>query len=349
MTFPFPFPLDTDPLLSDDFTAFADNGWVATGDAVLVDNWFDDVDQILLFAEYLGFWGNNPAVEQSPGARSTRITKTYTGLPANAYVTVQVDVAFYAQDFGAAGKWVGMEVDGVQFAPNVAASGGGAPNAGQVIGYGTTSAGGELTVAFGVDDLTVSCDLHILFDNLTISTPAAELADIIIDSANLFYENTAPISITRGGFAFDAQEEYEEYDFDGKTAPVAGCEEVVAMRPVLRGNFMMTSERHISIYRPDGSWANSAYGRTFTPAAMRAALGAGVYLNNVRCIWKRARGDFIQVRFPMALCKRYGIGALDTDEGLIPVEIEARQDLSTGTPASQRLYYIDILPIGATL
>lgn len=320
---PFPVGAGRDALIQDDFTAWASNGWVATGDAVIVDCW-GDADHIKLFVEMLGFWGNDPEVEQSPGARSTRLTKTYDGLPANRLVVVRVGVAFYAQDFGAAGKFVGMEINGVQFAPSVAASGTLTPALGEIVGYGMTNGDGEITVAFGCDDITVSCDLHIQFDNLEITTPAAELADIYYD-AGVGYVNGNPISPTRGGISFDPQEVIEDYDFPGKTAPVEGCDEVVSSRPRCRTRFMLTGEYQFTVYRPDGSWANGALEgeRVYTPAAARAAFGAGVYIEFV-AIWPRARGDYVGVRFRKALCRQYALGSVDKDEGEIPVEIEAR-------------------------
>jgi hypothetical protein len=353
MARPTPFPRQTSSaVVSDDFTAWESNGWTATGDAVVVDAW-EDTDQITLFAEYLGFWGSNPLLEQEPAERSTRVTKTYSGLPGNTRVRVVASVAFYAQDFGAVGAWVGMEVDGVQFAPNVGPSGTGTANDGEIVGYGITSAGGTLLIAFGVDDLgPPSLDLHITFDSLEISTIAADLADIIIDSAVAWMLGN-PMSITRGSLTFEPNEEWENYDFPGKTMPVVGLDEVVRSKPVVRGNMMLTGEDQLSMYRPGGDWADaeSAGGasvgdssiRTFTPGQFRSALAGGAYLENFIVIWKRLRGDYIAVEFPVALCTKYSIGSQDGDEGQIGVEIEARQ-ANDGTPLSSIPYLIHILP-----
>lgn len=340
-----PFPIrgaTAEPLLSDDFTAFASNGWVATGDAVLVDDWFDDDDHILLFAEYLGFWANNPAVEQNPGARSTRITKTYEGLPPNRLVAVQVGVAFYAQDFGAAGKWVGMEVNGAKFEPNVTASGTGTPNIGLVTGVGRTNGDGEITIAFGVDNLTVSCDLHIFFDNLVITPMAAELADIFYDAGVLYVDGNG-FSITRGGAAapFDPGEEWESYEFPGFRAPVEGCDELVRCRPTIRVRCMLTGEYQFTVYRPDGTWADHATidgARVYTLAAMGAALSASKYPKNVIVVWPRQRGDYVGVHFPVALGRRFTMSSADKDEGGLDMEFEAR--IPAGEPLTTVPYRI---------
>ena len=135
--------------------------------------------------------------------------------------------------------------------------------------------------------------------------------------------------------------------------PVAGLDEVVRSKPVVRGNMMLTGEDQLSMYRPGGDWADadSAGGasvgdssiRTFTPGQFRSALAGGAYLEHYSVIWKRLRGDYIAVEFPVALCTTYGIGSQDGDEGQIGVEIEARQ-ANDGTPLSSIPYLIHILP-----
>lgn len=347
---PFPVGGSSVPLLTDDLTAWASNGWVATGDAVIVDCW-GDADHIRLFVEMLGFWGNNPEVEQSPGARSTRLTKTYgtaDGLTPNRFVIVKCDVAFYAQDFGAAGKFVGMYVNDATFAPNVAASGTVTPALGQIVGFGMTNGAGEIEIAFGCENITVSCDLHIQFDNIEFTTPAAELADIYYDAGAGYIANN-PFSITRGGGQFDPQEEIDDYEFPGKRAPVQGCDEVVRCRPILRTRFMLTGEYQFQIYRPGGSWGDHASienARTYTPDAMGAALANGVYIQDFVFVWPRQRGDYIAVHFPVALVRRYGMGSLDKDEGTIEVEIEAR--IPAGEPIATVPYRIHTYAAGTT-
>jgi hypothetical protein len=353
MARPTPFPRQTSSaIVSDDFTAWESNGWVASGDALVVDEWID-TDQITLFSEHAAYWGSNPETEQDPSERSTRVTKTYSGLPGNTRVRVVAGVTFFAQDFGAVGAWVGMEVNGEQYAPNVGPSGTVPGNEGEIVGYGTTSGDGTIEIAFGVDDLgPPSLDLHITFDSIEISTVAADLADIIIDSAVAWMLGN-PMSITRGSLTFEPNEEWENYDFPGKTMPVAGLDEVVRSKPVVRGTMMLTGEDQLSMYRPGGDWADadSAGGasvgdssiRTFTPGQFRSALAGGAYLENFIVIWKRLRGDYLAVEFPVALCTKYGIGSQDGDEGQIGVEIEGRQ-ANDGTPLSSIPYLIHILP-----
>lgn len=350
---PFPLQQNSGELLTDDLTAWASDDWEATGDEVIKDCW-GDTDDIKLFVEMLAYWGNNPEVEQSPAARSTRLTKTYTQdndgnpLPANRLIVVSVGVAFYAQDFGAAGKWVGMEVNGVQFAPSVTASGTLTPNVGTMIGYGITNSEGELEVAFGCDDITVSCDLHIHFDNIVLSSPDIALSQIFYDAAVLYVSGN-PVSITRDGFSFDPQEVRESYDYPGKANEIEGLEEIVSARPVLRGAFMLSGEYQFTVYRPGGAWGNHASvsgGRTYTIPQIRSALTTGLSLTSVLAIWRRP-SDYLVVEFPKAICRSYSLSSRDKDEGTIPVEIAAL--VPNGSSSKTTPYKLHTFPLGTEL
>jgi len=177
-----------------------------------------------------------------------------------------------------------------------------------------------------------------------------DFGDIIIDSA-VAWQQGNPTSITRGSLSFAPNEEWEHYDFPGKTMPVVALGEVVRSRPVVSGSMMMAGESQFLIYRPGGTWANGTTAggiittgvRTYTPGAFRAPLSAGAYLENFIVLWKRQRGDFVAVEFPLALCTKYSIGAKDNDEGLIPVEFQARQE-NAGTPLASVPYLIHTLP-----
>jgi hypothetical protein len=162
-----------------------------------------------------------------------------------------------------------------------------------------------------------------------------------------------PTSITRGSLTFDAGEEWENYPFPGKAMAVAGLDEVVRSKPVIRGQMMMTGEQQFElIYRPGGAWTDettaggqAAEGvRTYTPGAFRSPLSTSALIPQLMVIWKRLRGDYIAVEFPYALNTQFGIGSGDADEGLIPVEFEARQDLSSATPKTGVPYLVHILP-----
>lgn len=353
MTAPVPYPISgSATLATDPFTGAQPSAdWTVTGDAILIDGWGGS-GQLVLFSQGLGFWGSNPELEQEPGTRSTRVERTYTpddfpGLTPNTYVRVTVGVQFFAQSFGAAGKFIGMYVGDTQCAPNVASSETITPNVGECIGYGTTDEDGAITIAFAAESITVSYDINIVFDNLTIES-VGDFEDIIIDTAVVYHDESTPVSITKQGARFDPGWQWDEYDYPGKTASTLGAAELAGMKPVVRTTFMTTGERHWLIYAPGGEWSDGPYGRRYTPPALRTAIDSAAYLTNVRTIWKRLRGDFIQVHFPKAIVRTHGIETVDRDEGGIPAEIEGVQDLSSGTPGTVPVYYVDILAEGAT-
>ena len=330
-------------LLTDDFTGWgSDPDWVVAGDSVVVDEW-GGANDIQFESAMLVYWENNPEAEQEPAVRSSTATKTYTGLPANRLVLVRVPTTWF-HGSGNVG-FIGMRVNGAEFTPAVDPTGSLSAPTVEMIGWGTASAAGELTVQFAVEDLQPSFSVNINFEELTISTPALELADIYYDAGRL-YVGGSQVSVTRGGVTFDPQEEWEDYDFPGKASPVQGCEEIVRSRPVLRTRFMLTGEYQFLVYRPGGGWSDGAIEgqRTYTLPALRAALSTGLYLVDVIAVWPRARGDFVAVHFPVAVVRRYGMASQDKDEGEIPVEIEAR--VATGDPLTTVPYLIHTYAAG---
>jgi hypothetical protein len=175
----------------------------------------------------------------------------------------------------------------------------------------------------------------------------AEFADIIIDSATLLVDGVQ-LSVSRGGWTFDEGAEWEDYAFPGKTMSTVGARSLVRLKPVIKGTALLSGEDQITAFRPDGTWANHASiagARTFTPNALRAYLTDADYLENVICIWKRIRGDYIAVEFPFAVCGSWGIGATDGDEGTIQITIEAVQEnAGTGTTRTRLPYRIRKVP-----
>jgi hypothetical protein len=324
------------------------SGKTISGDDVIKDGWSDiGGNNIQLFVQQLGTWGD----DDDPFPRSTKVSWVQSGLPINTYVKVTIGVGWNYMDFGASGKPIGLYVNDVLFAPGTTPSGTITANNGTVVGYGVTNSAGELNLALGVENVTPSLDILIQFGgNIAVGLSSAEFADIITDSATLWQRGN-PTSVTRGSLSFEPNEVWENFDFPGKTMPVVGLDECVSMRPVIKGSMMMTGEDQFNMYRPGGSWANgdSAGGivaagiRTFTPGAFRSVLSEGAYLQNLIVIWKRQRLDYVAVEFLFALCTHFGISAQDGDEGLIPVEFEARQP-NEGTPLTSIPYLIHILP-----
>jgi hypothetical protein len=173
-----------------------------------------------------------------------------------------------------------------------------------------------------------------------------DFGDIIIDSAVLIV-NGVQLTASRGGWTFDPGETWEDFAFPGRAMNTKDCRELVSLTPTIKGTAMLMGEDQVSAYRPDGTWSDSTTledVRLFRPNAIRADLTAGSYLQDVFCVWKRQRGDYIAVEFPFAINTSWSIGAADTDEGLVPIVLEAAQDPTTGTTKTRIPYRVHTFP-----
>jgi hypothetical protein len=207
-------------------------------------------------------------------------------------------------------------------------------------------ASGNIDCEFGIflDDGIGSTSIGATLDEIVVES-IDESWDIIPDSAICYREGNIPISITREGASFDPRIVWDNYEYEGKRAPVYGHDEPVSMSPVVRVKFMEVSEDQIALYQPGGVWGDTAFDRTLTPPSMGSPLATSFALNDFRCVWKRWSGGYLQARFPKAFVTGWSLAAADKNEGEIPVMIEARQDLTGGlNPKTTPLFYIDRLP-----
>lgn len=330
---------ESQPLITASLTAWESNGWVRTDDNI-------DSEAALI-------WGGNGEFAWSAlGSTllwSSELVRTFTGLPPNTLVRVEV-VATWSLRVGMPGgpgpvpanptPFFGATVQGVR---SVSAT-----TLGPVATLSflaMTDGSGGLEIRLGGVGMHGSQDIVAGFTTVDVSTVIGDFADIILDSAVLIV-NGMQLTISRGSWSFDPGEEWEDFPFPGRTMNVKGCRELVRLKPTIKGSAMMAGEVQISAYRPDGTWtdhATIAGARTFTPNALRAYLGE--YLSNVFIVWKRLRGDYIAVEFPDAVCGSYSLGSQDNDEGQFPLVIEAVQDLSLGgTTKTTVPYRLHTLP-----
>jgi hypothetical protein len=345
---PTPYPVGGSPtvLFSDDFTAWRSN-WAVTGDAVIVGWWQPPVDQMYLAGQAFGFWVP-PGPDAPPFDRGTKATRVITGLPANRFVSVAVDSSWRLANFVTPASFMGLYVNAAKYGSPIGPSGTLTAPTVKTIGFGTTNGAGALTLALGTENIHPSMAIDIGWDNVTVYDGYYDpdpFRDLLIDTAVAYLDENKPLSISRGSLAFDPRAVFQPMDFDGQVGPVAGGDELVSLSPVVTGNLMFSGERHIAAYFPGGTWADSSYGRTYTPVAPRTVVAA---LTGFRVIWQRLRGDYLSVRFPKALCRAHALSSQDKDEGLFAVEVEARQDLAGNlNPRTTPFFFYDILPIGA--
>lgn len=172
--------------------------------------------------------------------------------------------------------------------------------------------------------------------------------DILLDTG-LLYLATNPFGASRGGLTFNPGKTIRNIPFDLKRAPIVGLDRVTEMVPTIEGTF-------IELGSPD--WANFETGATNTFASATAVTGiitpkkagvlfvAGDYLTNLRLVFQRANdAGYVQVRFPKALVKTYGLTGKDTEEPEVKVTFEARLDI---TASGATLYDAPYLIEGLT-
>lgn len=156
-------------------------------------------------------------------------------------------------------------------------------------------------------------------------------SDILLDSGVLYVGATV-FGAFQGGLKFDPGVSYRNADFDGKRSPVKLLDRVTMRMPKISGTVIQLATTNVAQIEPaatvaaTGAWTGST---SYAPKAAGSLLATGDYLSEVRCIWQRGAStgaQFVQVRFPSALCTKYDITGQDGAEVAIAIEIEARLD-----------------------
>ena len=170
--------------------------------------------------------------------------------------------------------------------------------------------------------------------------------DVVLDSGVLYIGSTVFGALT-GGLKFDPGTEYRAVEFDGRRSPVKGLDRKAAMMPKLSGTLIQLSTTNVTQIEPGAdleatqAWTGST---SYAPQRAGTFLVAGDYLENVRAIWLRGGGNYVQVRFPDALLTKYDVTSQDNAEIAIAVEIEARLDMSvSGANVGDAPYRIEYL------
>lgn len=155
-------------------------------------------------------------------------------------------------------------------------------------------------------------------------------SDVLIDSGVL-YVGASVFGAFQGGLKFDPGVEYLNTNFDGKRSPVKLLDRKNMQMPKISGTVIQLSTTNVGQIEPGatvvgaGAWTGST---SYQPKRAGAYLASGDYLTNVRAIWLRGGGNFVQVRFPSALVTKYDVTSQDGQEVAIALEIEARLDMT---------------------
>ena len=152
--------------------------------------------------------------------------------------------------------------------------------------------------------------------------------DVVLDSGVLYVGATV-FGAFQGGLKFDPGITYRSTDFDGKRSAVKLLDRKMMVAPKLSGTVIELATGSVARLEPGatvattGAWTAST---SYAPKRSAGLLVAGDYVNDVRAIWLRGGGGFVQVRFPSGLLTKYDIQSQDGEEASISLEIEARLD-----------------------
>jgi hypothetical protein len=170
-------------------------------------------------------------------------------------------------------------------------------------------------------------------------------SDVLLDSGVL-YAGTSVFGAFAGGLKFDPGITYRNIEFDGKRSPVREIDRKMMQVPKLTGTVIQLSTTNVSQIEPGaasatgvtavtaaGGWTGAS--QSYTPKRAAGLLAVGDYLSDIRAIWLRGSGTFVQVYFKSALCTKYDITSQDGAEIAIAIELEAR--LAFGTTGYQNV------------
>jgi hypothetical protein len=181
---------------------------------------------------------------------------------------------------------------------------------------------------------------------LTGFTATFASTDALLDSGVLYVGATV-FGAFQGGLSFDHGITYRNVEFDGKRSPVTLLDRKMSQAPKISGTVVQLSTANVAQIEPGatvsatGAWTAST---SYLPKRAAGLLVAGDYLTDVRAIWLRASGGFVQVRFPSALLTKYDITAQDGAEVAIALEIEARLNMgASGANVGDAPYRIEYL------
>lgn len=169
-------------------------------------------------------------------------------------------------------------------------------------------------------------------------------SDVLVDSGVLYVGATV-FGAFQGGLKFDPGLEYLNVSFDGKRSPIKLLDRKGNQMPKVSGTVIQLSTANVAQIEPGATTATGWTGSTsYAPKRSGLFLASGDYLTDVRAIWLRGGGNFVQVRFPSALVTKYDITSQDGQEVAIAIEIEARLDMSvSGANVGDAPYRIEYL------
>jgi hypothetical protein len=157
--------------------------------------------------------------------------------------------------------------------------------------------------------------------------------DVMLDSGVL-YIGASIFSAQEGGLKFDPTKTIRQVVFDGQRSPIAGLDRTVETAAVLTGTVLQVSPTTFPTIEPGAATPVPVVGggpagaTQLQPKQASIMYVAGDYLTNVRAIWQRGDGTYVQIRFPKALCTKWDLTGTDKEEAKWAITIEARLDMT---------------------
>lgn len=166
--------------------------------------------------------------------------------------------------------------------------------------------------------------------------------DVLLDSGVL-YIGASVFAATRGGLQFNPTKEMRNIEFDGKRSAIRGLDRTTKTAPVLTGTVLELSPTDIPTFEPGATTVTATSGITRYVGKRAGTLYTATdYITDVKAIWERGNGQYVQVRFAAAIVRSWQLAGTDNEEAGIQIEIEARLDMSvTGTNVADMPYSID--------
>jgi hypothetical protein len=153
--------------------------------------------------------------------------------------------------------------------------------------------------------------------------------DLLIDIGILSYDVAAVdtvLGVSRGGLQFDPGITIKELEYDGRRSPIVGGDRISYRKPTISGSMLQLGPEDWRLFEAGAGGTGSTPG-TVVPKLAGLSLVIGEYVKNLTLTFTRSGGGTGKVKFPYALCTKYGpVGGKDNDEAEIPVTFEARLD-----------------------
>ncbi len=178
--------------------------------------------------------------------------------------------------------------------------------------------------------------------------PMASLTNLPTDAllgVGWLYDDNTHIGISRGGLTFTPATERRNIPYDNKMSNAEGLDWDTFSDASISGSFIQFVSK-VGIYEPGNTTTapGTNVSSLITPKEAGALYAVGDYIRNLRLVFARAGGGFVQVRFFSCMVSDYTIQSTDREEATIQATFQARNLLAdiAATPG-KKAYVIELL------